>query len=171
MFCSKCGKELQSDQKFCSNCGAMLGNQQETMVKDQIHVRKYKCPKCKSYHVRVYDQATGSVGNMTQMNSSTSVGYSVASYRTMWRCEDCGFSFQDPNWQRKHLKEGQMVLNFFFFCLSCGVCVFGGIILGSLGVLLGVLFGIFSIYASASHTKRKLLEVDEFEKTILTKQL
>lgn len=29
MYCTRCGKEIRSDQKFCGNCGAKNVNYQE----------------------------------------------------------------------------------------------------------------------------------------------
>lgn len=172
MFCSHCGKEYGGSEslKFCPNCGSPLGNPGEAAVEKRAHVRKYKCPKCGSYHVRVYDQMTGSTGNLSQMTRTTSVGYSVASYRTMWQCEDCGFSFQDPDGKRKHLKEIKMAFNFLAFGLSCAVALPFALLMGPFGLLAGVLFFALSVAAIRSITKKKLCELDEFEKTVLTHQ-
>ena len=52
--------------------------------------------------------------------------------------------------------------------LALVLALFLGEIGAFAGVLVGVLFGVFSIRANGLRTKEKLLEIDEFEKTILT---
>ena len=178
MFCSVCGKELQDGQNFCQNCGTSIQNVEKASTQNNIHIKKYKCPKCGSYRMNVRDQLTGSVGTMTQATKNISTGYSTAQYSTVWQCEDCGFRFEDPAGRRKGLKGIQGYFNFLFVCLSAGVMVFSAFVLGAavgsfgvlLGILLGILFGVFTIRANNSRTKQKLLELDEFEKSILTKQ-
>lgn len=48
-FCSKCGKELEADEKFCKNCGTATGNKEfvnENNISNQIQKPKKKKSGC-----------------------------------------------------------------------------------------------------------------------------
>ena len=49
MYCTRCGKEIRSDQKFCGNCGAKNVNYQEKNdLKEMIEKLSTEeiCPQC-----------------------------------------------------------------------------------------------------------------------------